>query len=565
MRWCAGAVAPPAHPRHGPCARRGRPRDLAQRARRLARRRLDDPEPGPRSGRVRAGGVRRGLLDAAAAEWFRRDPGGRRRGVVRRRAQQPGRRVAGPLHARPDRLRGVPGTRRARRAGLPDGRVGGRLARAGLGLAYASTVLALGLLPALAFDPAAQGCAECPRQSRGRGELLLVRRGGEPSRARARPRLDAAARPPLRSRRSAVVLRRPAPEGARAAGGRRLPRARGGRLRPRLERGFLSNDRVDRDLWLAQAAALSLLVLGVGRRVGAGHAGAHEGRAAGHRAGDAPAVGGLRDALAERSTTGARARLSARRRSPCRRPGRPVRCPRRRAARSRRRARRRPVAVVVHRAGCSTTRAVRGRERGGAPRARARTPAGAGAAQLEELRASRAGPSRPATPSGGGSSATSTTAPSSGSWRSRSRSGCCAAGRRRAAEQVDAATERSRRAIAELRELARGIYPRCSRTRGSRRRRGARRGSARAGAGRAAAGERCPPAVEAAAYFLVAEIAQRGQRVQVRAHRRTAGCSSRSTGRGWATTRRPRGPRRRPRRRAHRRCHHLRAELPCAS
>ena len=44
----------------------------------------------------------------------------------------------------------------------PEGRVPGRLARAALAVAYAGTLLALGLLPALTFEPAAQGCIDCP-------------------------------------------------------------------------------------------------------------------------------------------------------------------------------------------------------------------------------------------------------------------------------------------------------------------------------------------------------------------------------------------------------------------
>ena len=49
----------------------------------------------------------------------------------------------------------------------------GRVERAVLALAYGGSLLALGLLPALVFDPAGQGCSQCPRN------LLLVH--GSPS------------------------------------------------------------------------------------------------------------------------------------------------------------------------------------------------------------------------------------------------------------------------------------------------------------------------------------------------------------------------------------------------
>ena len=44
---------------------------------------------------------------------------------------------------------------------FPGGRPS-RIEAAGLGLAYAATAGVLGLLPALVFDPAAQGCVRCP-------------------------------------------------------------------------------------------------------------------------------------------------------------------------------------------------------------------------------------------------------------------------------------------------------------------------------------------------------------------------------------------------------------------
>ena len=53
----------------------------------------------------------------------------------------------------------------------PDGRVGWWLGRLALALGYAGSVLVLGLLAAAVFDPASEGCAQCPRN------LLLVAGG----------------------------------------------------------------------------------------------------------------------------------------------------------------------------------------------------------------------------------------------------------------------------------------------------------------------------------------------------------------------------------------------------
>src|SRR5262249_36957414 len=55
--------------------------------------------------------------------------------------------------------------------GYPDGRVGWWPGRLGLALGYAGSVLVLGLFAAAAFNPAAQGCAQCPRN-------LLLAGGG---------------------------------------------------------------------------------------------------------------------------------------------------------------------------------------------------------------------------------------------------------------------------------------------------------------------------------------------------------------------------------------------------
>ena len=145
----------------------------------------------------------------------------------------------------------------------PDGRVGSRLERAGLVLAYASTCLAVGLLPALAFDPAAQGCSDCPRnlvgltssaalvESLHRAGLVtgLVWACGLAVLAMARiVRSSPAARLLTGPVLLALVVYLALVAGAYAHG---------------VGRGFLSNDSVDRLLWLGQAAALAALTLGV--------------------------------------------------------------------------------------------------------------------------------------------------------------------------------------------------------------------------------------------------------------------------------------------------------------
>ena len=53
----------------------------------------------------------------------------------------------------------------------PDGRVGWWPGRLGLALGYAGSVLVLGLLAAVVFDPGSEGCAQCPRN-------LLLAGGG---------------------------------------------------------------------------------------------------------------------------------------------------------------------------------------------------------------------------------------------------------------------------------------------------------------------------------------------------------------------------------------------------
>jgi signal transduction histidine kinase len=402
-------------------------------------------------------------------------------------------------------------------AGLayPGGRVSGRLERAALALAYASTLLALGLLPALAFDPAAQGCTECPRNLLGvadapdlvealnRAGLLLGLAWTSAVVALAIARI-------VRSSSAARLLSAPvllalvgylALVGAGYAHG--------------LERGFLSNDGVDRRLWHAQAAALGALVLGVCVAWVRGLRARTSVARLVVELSEAPAPGGLRDALAQAlgdqslelayplaagRHVDAEGRLvglpdaDGRVVTPLLRGGR-------------------PVAVLVHKAelrddpgllddvGAAASLAL-DHER---LQAEAR-------AQLEQLRASRAR----TVEAGDAERRRLERDLHDGaqqrlvvlSFALRLLGAELADGR---AERIQAAEAELRGALSELRELARGIYPAVLVDEGLAT---ALEALAEAGPAQIAIdslpGERLAPAVEAAAYFLVAEVAKRG-------------------------------------------------------
>jgi signal transduction histidine kinase len=144
----------------------------------------------------------------------------------------------------------------------PDGRVGWWLGRLGLALGYAGSVLVLGLLAAAVFDPASEGCAQCPRN------LLLAGGGsayGSVSRAGVYLGLTwsllvillaagglARSTPARRHQAAPVVVAGCAYLGLVAADFARS-----------LHRGFLGDDGLDRQLWLGEAAALCVLSLAV--------------------------------------------------------------------------------------------------------------------------------------------------------------------------------------------------------------------------------------------------------------------------------------------------------------
>ena len=145
----------------------------------------------------------------------------------------------------------------------PDGRVGWWPGRLGLALGYAGSVLVLGLLAAAVFDPGSEGCAQCPRN------LLLAGGGGSAygSVSRAGVYLGltwallvivlaagglARSTPARRRQAAPVVVAGCAYLGLVAADFARS-----------LHRGFLGDDGLDRQLWLGEAAALCVLSLAV--------------------------------------------------------------------------------------------------------------------------------------------------------------------------------------------------------------------------------------------------------------------------------------------------------------
>jgi signal transduction histidine kinase len=180
----------------------------------------------------------------------------------------------------------------------PDGRLGSRPYRAGVLCAYAVSMLMLGVLPALLFDPHAQGCGECPHN------LLLVH--DAPGLFDALNRVGVylglvsaialIALLALRLKRSTPALRGLVWPVLVVAGTYLALVCAGFALS--LGRGYLTNDPTARALWLTAAWTLVALSLGVawswvrGRRTRSAVA-----RLVVDLAG-APAAGGLRQALA---------------------------------------------------------------------------------------------------------------------------------------------------------------------------------------------------------------------------------------------------------------------------
>ena len=177
--------------------------------------------------------------------------------------------------------------------------VASRLERLALAAAYGSTLLLLGLLPAFTMDPRAQGCNECPRN------LLLVHDspGVSEQLSRTGVYLGLVACAVLvvllvqRLLRISPALRRLSwPVVVPAATYLAIVAAD---LAHSLRRGYLASDGTDLRLWLGEAGALIALAGGVAW----GWVRARRTRAAVARLvvdlAGSPAPGGLRDALAQ--------------------------------------------------------------------------------------------------------------------------------------------------------------------------------------------------------------------------------------------------------------------------
>ena len=145
----------------------------------------------------------------------------------------------------------------------PDGRIRSRLDLAGLALAYTGAILVLGFVAASVFDPAAEGCSQCP------GNLLLVRGASGAYQTIEQAGFGLAAgwsllligliiaglirATPARRRLCAPV----------AVAGCVYLGLIGADFAVSVGRGFLSNDPQDRRLWLGEAIALLGLALAV--------------------------------------------------------------------------------------------------------------------------------------------------------------------------------------------------------------------------------------------------------------------------------------------------------------
>jgi signal transduction histidine kinase len=145
----------------------------------------------------------------------------------------------------------------------PDGRVGWWPARLSLALGYIGSVLVLGLLAAAVFAPAAEGCAQCPRN------LMLV--GGSSGTYQSISRAGVylgLAWPLLVILLAAAELARSTPARRRVvtpvvAAGLAYLGLVAADFAHSLGRGFLGYDALDRRLWLGEAAALCGLSLAV--------------------------------------------------------------------------------------------------------------------------------------------------------------------------------------------------------------------------------------------------------------------------------------------------------------
>jgi signal transduction histidine kinase len=145
----------------------------------------------------------------------------------------------------------------------PEGRIRPVSARPALVFAYVGAIVVLGVLPALVFDPRAEGCSTCPRN------LLLV--DGDSGTADDLYRLGLVLGAAWAFLLGVLVAGRlvTATPAERRVTGPILGACSvylglvAATFAVNLDRGFLSTDDLSRKLWLGQAAALSALALAV--------------------------------------------------------------------------------------------------------------------------------------------------------------------------------------------------------------------------------------------------------------------------------------------------------------
>jgi signal transduction histidine kinase len=145
----------------------------------------------------------------------------------------------------------------------PRGRLGSHLERGAVAALYVGCVLVLGVLPALLFDPRLEGCFQCPRN------LVLI--------ADSHAWLDqlnhagvyvAVASTLALAMLALVRLLRGRGAAPTLVAGAAYLGLVAAAFAASLDRGFLFNGTLERRLWLGQAAALLTLTLGIAWRLG---------------------------------------------------------------------------------------------------------------------------------------------------------------------------------------------------------------------------------------------------------------------------------------------------------
>jgi len=145
----------------------------------------------------------------------------------------------------------------------PRGRLSSNVERGTLAVAYAGSVLVLGVLPALFFDPRAQGCTRCPRNLVGAtdsaeavGDLNRIGVWLGVGWAVALVVLIA-----VKLARASIAARRSA--GPVLAAGAVYLALIAAWFAASIDRGLVTNGILERRLWLGQAAALLAVTLGI--------------------------------------------------------------------------------------------------------------------------------------------------------------------------------------------------------------------------------------------------------------------------------------------------------------